>query len=116
MEPERDVTAEPAIDLSTLDPRRDRTRWDQAVARVAERGLALRRLRRAVLRRGLTALGVSAAAALVLWLMVPRRDGLRGGHTDGPRGAGRGGGELLDWAVRDVAPGEVLMMGAGHAH
>lgn len=113
MEPERDVTAEPAIDLSALDPRRDAGRWDHAVARVAERGLALRRLRRAVLRRGVTALCVATAAALVLWLMVPGRDG-RGGAFD--RGAGADRGDLLDWAVRDVAPGEVLNLGDRHAH
>ena len=63
MEPE----PEP-IDLSALDPSRDRAHWDAAIAHVADRAVVLARLRRRITRRGAIAVGLAAAAVLALWL------------------------------------------------
>src|SRR5512143_552094 len=62
MEPEPD-----RIDLSSLDPSRDAERWDAVASRVATRAIELRRLRRAVVRRGTVAVVLAAAAGLALW-------------------------------------------------
>jgi len=94
MEPEPD-----RIDLSVLDP----GRWDDVAARVAQRGRELRRLRRAVLRRGIVAVVVAAAAALALWFGAPKREAPR------PRG------DILEWATRDVTADDVLQLGGSHA-
>ena len=101
MEPEPDP-----IDLSSLDPTRDAARFDATVARVATRAIELRRLRRAVVRRGFVALAVAMAAALLLWFTAPRRDA--------PRAAS--GTDMLDWATRDVSASDVLELGGPHAH
>jgi hypothetical protein len=96
------------IDLSVLDPSRDTARWAHAAARVAARAIELRRVRRLVARRGVTALALAAAAAFALWLMVPRRE------QPAPAPVSRE--DVLDWAVRDVNSGELLEVGAGDAH
>lgn len=100
MEPE----PEP-IDLAVLDPTRDAARFDSAVARVAQRAIELRRLRRVVVRRGAIAFAVAMAAALVLWFTAPRR-------TAPP--AARNA-DILDWATRDVQSSDVLELGGSHA-
>ena len=100
MEPE----PEP-IDLAVLDPTRDAARFDSAVARVAQRAIELRRLRRAVVRRGAIAFAVAMAAALVLWFTAPRRSTPRAAHSV----------EILDWATRDVQTSDVLELGGSHA-
>lgn len=99
MEPEPD-----RIDLSVLDPHRDRARWEDAVSRVAARALELRQLRRVVVRRGATALVLAAAAALALWFTAPKQHSMPRRSSD-----------LLEWATRDVEPGELLNLGGGHA-
>lgn len=99
MEPEPD-----RIDLSVLDPSRHAPRWDAAVGKVAARALELRRLRRAVMRRGMAALVLSAAAALVLWFVVPRREARPSNQVEPQRV------DMLDWATRQ---GDVLELGGG---
>jgi len=100
MEPE----PEP-IDLASLDPTRDAPRFDAAVARVAGRAVELQRLRRAVVRRGVVALSVAMAAALLLWFSAPRRE------APPPRDQP----DILDWAMRDVSASDVLELGGPHA-
>ena len=104
MEPEPDP-----IDLSILDPSRDPARWSHAISNVAARAIELRRLRRVVVRRGIAALAVTAAAALLLWLSAPA-------HDPAPPARAQSADAMLDWAVRDVAPNEVLGVGANHAY
>lgn len=87
MEPER-------IDLSPLD----RGDWQRKSAALASRALELRRLRRTVVVRGSIALGLSMAAALLLWLLAPK-------SAAAPTPAAP---SLLDWATHDTDPTEVL--------
>ncbi len=98
MEPEPD-----RIDLAPLDPSADAARWERSIASVAARGREERRLRRAIVRRGGFAVVLAAAAGLVVWLSAPRHDAAP------PRA------DILDWAVRDVQPSEVLGIG-GNDH
>lgn len=92
------------IDLSVLDPQRH-PGFEQTVSRVAQRAIELRRLRRAVVRRGLTALAFAMAAAVALWMAAPRRP------AQAPRTP-----DVLDWALRDdVGARDVLELGGGHA-
>jgi hypothetical protein len=103
MEPEPD-----RIDLSSLDPSRDARSWDAVASRVATRAIELRRLRRAVVRRGAVAVVLAAAAGLALWLSAPRRD-VRTPTTSR-------GGDIFDWATRsDVDPYELFELGGTHA-
>ena len=90
---------EQPIDLSVLDPRPT----DALVARIAQRAIELRRLRRAVVRRGVTALAIAMAAGIVLWLAAPKRHAV----ARPP--------DLLDWATRDVSADDVLGLGGNHA-
>jgi predicted cobalt transporter CbtA len=99
MEPEPDP-----IDLGTLDPTRNADRWNAAIVDVAARGLALWKMRRAVVRRGVAAIVLATAACLVMWLGAPRREQTR---TVAPT--------ILEWALRDVGPGEVLALGGPDA-
>lgn len=91
------------IDLAVLDPTRDPTRFDGAVARIAQRAIELRRLRRAVMRRGIVAVAVAMAAGLLLWFSAPRREA----HVQ-PRAHQQ---DILDWALRDVQASDVLELG-----
>jgi hypothetical protein len=93
-EPER-------VDLSSLDPSRDAERWQRAVASVAARGQERRRLRRAIVRRGAVAVVLAAAAGIAMWWSAPRPQPI----AESP--------DILDWAVRDVQPNEVLGIGVG---
>ena len=102
MEPEPD-----RVDLSVLDPTRHTARWNGAVANVAARAFELRRLRRAVVRRGVTALALAAAAALVLCFAVPKREAYV--HAPQPQI------DVLDWATRGVTSNDMLELGVGHA-
>jgi hypothetical protein len=95
------------IDLSSLDPRADRVRWDAAIGRVTAGGLALRRLRRALVRRGVAAVMLATAACIALWLTVPRREPMP--HTTSSS-------TVLDWALHDVTPADVLALGVPDAH
>jgi len=104
MEPEPD-----SIDLAVLDPTRDGARFDATASRIAQRAVELRRLRRAVVRRGATAFAVAMAAALLLWFTAPRR---AEPQRDGARSASP---DILDWAMRDAKPDELLLLGGGHA-
>lgn len=92
------------IDLSVLDPRRDEARFTATAARVAQRAALLRRLRRAVVRRGVTALAIAMAAGIVLWFAAPKRT------ASAPHAP-----DLLDWATRDVGADDVLGLGGRHA-
>lgn len=87
MQPEPDK-----IDLSSLD-----TDVERGVARV----LALRRFRRVVTTRGVTAALLVAAAAALLWLSAPRR----------PRAQV----DALSWAVPGAQPEEILKLGGSYA-
>jgi len=102
MEPEPD-----RIDLAVLDPSRHAAKWNAAVGNVAARALELRRLRTAVMRRGMVALALSAAAALVLWFVVPKRSTVQATPTHSSQSL-----DMLDWATRQ---GDVLELGGTHA-
>jgi len=96
------MEAEPdRIDLSPLDP----GSWQRKSAALAARALELRRLHRAVVVRGMTALALSAAAALALWLSAPSPEPAR---EDTPIPAASSSTQLLDWAIHDTDPTEVL--------
>ena len=96
-EPER-------VDLSPLDPSRDKIKWETKSARIATRAAELRVLRRKVVRRAAVAVVLSAAAGITLWLSAPRP---RAAHAQR---------DVLDWATRDnVDPYELLDLGGAHA-
>jgi hypothetical protein len=65
---------EEPVDLSLIDPARDTARWDALVASVAARARARRRpsLARELVRRGVPAFALAAAAAAFVWLARPR--------------------------------------------
>ena len=88
MEPEH-------VDLSPLDP----GGWPAKSRALAARALAARRLRRTVIVRGSVALALSMAAAVALWLSAPRPSA----HV-----APRSEPSILDWAMHDTDPTEVL--------
>jgi len=92
-EPER-------VDLSALDPARAQPQWNAAIASVVARGLARRRR---LVRRGMVAVIVAAAAGALLWFSAPR-------HEVVPRRA-----SVLDWATRDVGADDVLSLGGSYA-
>lgn len=89
-EPER-------IDLAVLDV----PDFERGVARVAARAAELRRLRRVVATRGMTALVLVAAAALLFWLSIPKRT---------PREV-----DALVWMTPDAKPEDVLRLGGDYA-
>ena len=99
-----DEPEEAPVDLSVLDPQRNAPRFDATVSRIAERAIELRRLRRAIVRRGAVAFAIAMAAALVLWFAAPKR------HVVEPRSP-----DLLDFAERDIDANDVLGYGGGHA-
>lgn len=96
MEPDPD-----RVDLTSLDPARSAPRWDAAIASVVARGLARRRR---LLRRGLAAMIVAAAAGALLWFSAPPREAPQPARAS-----------VLDWAVRDVGPEDVLDLGGSYA-
>ena len=98
MEPEPD-----RIDFGSLDPAASPT-WDRTVASVAARGAEQRRLRRTIVRRGIAAVVLAAAAGIIVWLSAPHRDPAPQHRAD-----------ILDWAVGDVSPNAVLQLG-GNDH
>jgi hypothetical protein len=92
-EPER-------VNLSPLDPSRDKIKWETKSARIATRAAELRKLRRKVVRRAAIAVVLSAAAGITLWFSAPHRQ---------PPQQQR---DVLDWATRDnVDPYELLELG-----
>jgi len=95
MEPEPEK-----VDLSALDL----PGWDHKIASVSRRAFEQRRRRRAVVRRGAIAVVLAAAAAIAVWFGAPERDAVTRTH-----------GDLLDWAVRDALPSEVLGLGGNDA-
>jgi hypothetical protein len=104
MEPEPEPDR---VDLSPLDPSRDKIKWQTSSARIATRAAELRKLRRKVVRRAAVAVVVSAAAGITLWLSAPR-------HRTAPQR--HHSGDMLDWATRDnVDPYELLDLGVRHA-
>lgn len=109
MEPEPDMPAVEPVDLSPLAPRHT----DAAYARIAARAIELRKLRRAVVRRGAVAVVLAAAAAVVFYLSAPRH----GASLSNARPAhSSGSGDLLDLGLRgDVDPFELLDLGGTHA-
>ena len=103
MQPEPDMP--PPTDLSVLDPgRRDAGHWQRAAAQVAQRALQARRVRRAVVRRGVIAVALASAAALGLWFLGPGREPAPS-HAPVAR---TGDDAMLGWALRDPDPSEVL--------
>jgi hypothetical protein len=63
---------EPPVDLSPLDPSRDRARWDRLVASVAARARARRpSFAQVLVRGGVPAFALAAAAALAVWIARP---------------------------------------------
>lgn len=101
-EPDR---VEMIVDLSVLDPSRHESRWNAAIGNVAARALELRRLRRAIMRRGMIALAMSAAAALLVWVLAPRRE------SAAPSRATQSV-DMLEWASRR---GDALELGGDYA-
>ena len=95
------------IDLSVLDPTRNASRWNAAVGNVAARALELRRVRRTIMRRGMIALAMSAAAALLVWMLAPSREVSRQPVASDTQHV-----DMLDWATRQ---GDVLELGGGYA-
>jgi len=95
MEPEPEK-----VDLSALDL----PGWDRKIASVSRRAFEQRRLRRAVVRRGAIAVVLAAAAAIAVWFGAPKREAVAYAHAD-----------LLEWAVRDALPSEVLGLGGNDA-
>lgn len=97
------------VDLSPLDPSRDKAKWETKSARIATRAAELRKLRRKVVRRAAFAVVLSAAAGLALWLSAPRHRPAQ--QQNSQRG------DVFDWATRDnVDPYELLeMTGGRHA-
>jgi hypothetical protein len=94
-----------AVDLSPLAPRHD----DAIYARVAARAIELRKLRRAVVRRGAVAVVLAAAAAVVFYLSAPRHDARVEARPSRS-------GDVLDLGMRgDVDPFELLDLGGTHA-
>jgi hypothetical protein len=105
MEPEPEPDR---VDLSPLDPSRDKIKWQTSSARIATRAAELRKLRRKVVRRAAFAVVLSAAAGITLWLSAPKPRHTRATHHRQ--------GDMLDWATRDnVDPYELLDLGVGHA-
>jgi hypothetical protein len=96
------------IDFAALDPSRDPERFTATAARIAQRAIELRRLRRAVVRRGTVAFAVAMAAGLVIWFTAPHRE--PAGATSRARSN-----DVLDWAMRDIEAGELLELGGSHA-
>jgi len=88
------------IDLSALDPSRDRSRWDRMIAQVADRSVEAARIWRTVVRRGTVGVVVAAAAALALWWSAPR-------NKPAPTAPDQAMASL-DWALRDLGPDELL--------
>ena len=99
MEPELEK-----VDLSVLDPRRDGARWDRMAANITGRAIEQRRLRLRAVRRGAIAAVAAIAAALAVWFGAPKPEPVR--HASG---------DLLEWAVRDVEPSDVLGLGGNDA-
>ena len=85
---------EDRIDLAPLDP----GDWAKKSAALAARALEQRRFRRAVVVRGMTALALSAAAALALWFSAPSPQPARS-TASSP--------DLLNWTMT-TDPTEVL--------
>lgn len=107
MEAEPEPEMQAAVDLSTLSPRHT----DAMYARVAARALELRKLRRAVVRRGAIAAVLAVAAAFVFWLSAPHRDAAPPMQTRAAHS-----GDILDLGMRsDVDPYELLNLGGSHA-
>jgi hypothetical protein len=95
MEPEPEK-----IELSVLDP----GGWERKAVAIAAQAARRSRLRRRVVRRGAIAVVLAAAAAIAVWLGAPEREPTPRTRSD-----------LLDWAVRDVQPSEVLGIGDNDA-
>ena len=105
MEPEPEMSPA-AVDLQPLAPRHT----DAMYARVAARAIELRKLRRAVVRRGAIAAVLAVAAAFVFWLSAPHRDDRQA------QPAMQRSHDILDLGMRsDVDPYELLDLGGSHA-
>jgi hypothetical protein len=94
------------VELTVLDPSRHASRWNAAIGKVTARALELRRLRRAVMRRGMIALAMSAAAALLVWMLAPRRE-MHATPVVSEQQV-----DMLDWVQRQ---GDVLELGGRYA-
>ena len=79
-----DLAQEPAVNLASLDPSRDALRWERMIRSVASRGQQRRsnRLAREVVRRGIPAIVLAAAAATLVWLHAPRIDAVNTTTSD----------------------------------
>ena len=103
MEPEPEMLAVESVDLSPLAPPHS----DAVYARVTARAMELRKLRRAVVRRGVIAVVLATAAAIVFWLSAPpRHEPVREMPAH----------DVLDLGMRvHVDPYELLELGGSHA-
>jgi hypothetical protein len=90
---------EDRIDMSPLDP----GDWTRKAAALAARALEQRRLRRTIIVRGMTALALSAAAALALWFSAPSPE-----QQHRQPAASSSSIDMLDWAYRTTDPTEAL--------
>lgn len=68
------IMDEPPVDLSPIDPSRDGARWAHLVASVAARARARRRpsFAGSLVRSGVPAFVLAAAAAAAVWIARPR--------------------------------------------
>jgi hypothetical protein len=92
---------EQRVDLAPLDP----GGWKQKSAALAARALEQRRFRRAVVVRGMTALALSAAAALSLWFAAPAAAPQ---HDASRASSSAASVDMLDWAIHIGDPTEAL--------
>lgn len=121
--------SEDKIDLSAIDPARDRERWEARIQQVAQRAL----VQRPRARRGLAptlgdqllawfrpALALAAVLALLVWGAALLGVGRRGERPGGRREAGARATQpavvLARWAADDARPEptEVLLVLGGH--
>ncbi|HTJ44377.1 MAG TPA: hypothetical protein VL463_19875 [Kofleriaceae bacterium] len=98
------------IDLSPLDPSRDRARWDHLVSSVAARARARRRpsVARELVRRGVPAFVLAAAAAAFVWIARPAPKPMPPPASNDPSDV------IIGWAYGS-ADASALVYGGDHA-
>ena len=117
-----DETNDERIDLSLLDPSRDRERWERRIEAVSSRAAAARRAPRSVPAQLASwagpALALAAGLALVVWLATPSRKPPP--PHPAPSGAASDPAFALErWSVGERPASvweELEMMGVGHEH
>src|SRR5512140_611606 len=101
------------VDLSALDPARDRARWEGVIAGVAFRAASRRRasLSRAVTGYGVRAFALAAAAAIAIWVLAPPRGAPD--RSDERADAPSPSDGLAGWALQGSPDGAALLGSLG---